>query len=68
MFIEGEYLLDNGDISSVSGIDLDTMQNMSEDVVRRQERDFHKDALDMLKTLGLRFYGKYDFIPQGNDW
>lgn len=68
MFIEGEYLLDNGDISSVSGVDLDTMQNMSEDVVRRQERDFHKDALDMLKTLGLRFYGKYDFIPQGNDW
>ena len=32
------------------------------------KRDFHKDALDMLKTLGLRFYGKYDFIPQGNDW
>ena len=68
MFIEGEYLLDNGDISSVSGVDLDTMQNMSGDVVRAQERDFHKDALDMLKTLGLRFYGKYDFIPQGNDW
>lgn len=68
MFIEGEYLLDNGDISGVAGIDLDTMQNMSADVVRNQERDFHKDALDMLKTLGLRFYGKYNFIPQGNDW
>lgn len=68
MFIEGEYLLDNGDISGVAGIDLDTMQNMSADVVRHQERDFHKDALDMLKTLGLRFYGKYNFIPQGNDW
>lgn len=68
MFVEGEYLLDNGDISGVAGVDLDTMQNMSGDVMRGQERDFHKDALDMLKTLGLRFYGKYSFIPQGKDW
>lgn len=68
MFIEGEYLLDNGDISGVAGIDLDTMQNMSADVMRNQERDFHRDALEMLKTLGLRYYGKYNFIPQGNDW
>ena len=68
MFIEGEYLLDNGDISGVSGVDLDTMQNMSVDVIRNQERDFHRDALEMLKTLGLRFYGKYFFMPQGEDW
>lgn len=68
MFIEGEYLLDNGDISAVSGVDLDTMQNMSIDVVRNQERDFHKDAVEMLKTLGLRYFGRYKFIPQGKDW
>lgn len=68
MFIEGEYLLDNGDISSIAGIDFDTMQNMSADVMRNQERDFHKDAIEMLKTLGLRFYGRYKFIPQGKDW
>ena len=68
MFIEGEYLLDNGDISSISGVDFDTMQNMSADVMRNQERDFHKDAVEMLKTLGLRFFGKYRFIPQGKDW
>lgn len=68
MFIEGEYLLDNGDIASVSGVDFDTMQNMSIDVIKNQERDFHKDAVEMLKTLGLRFYGKYSFIPQGKDW
>jgi hypothetical protein len=68
MFIEGEYLLDNGDISSISGVDLDTMQNMSADVFRGQERDFHKDAVEMLKTLGLRYFGKYRFIPQGTDW
>lgn len=68
MFIEGEYLLDNGDIAGVAGVDFDTMQNMSEDVMRNQERDFHKDAVELLKTLGLRFYGKYSFIPQGKDW
>lgn len=68
MFIEGEYLLDNGDISGIAGVDFDTMQNMSADVMRNQERDFHKDAVEMLKTLGLRFYGKYNFMPQGKDW
>ena len=68
MFIEGEYLLDNGDISSISGVDFDTMQNMSIDVMRNQERDFHKDAVEMLKTLGLRYFGRYKFIPQGKDW
>lgn len=68
MFIEGEYLLDNGDISSIAGVDFDTMQNMSADVMRNQERDFHKDAIEMLKTLGLRYYGKYRFIPVGKDW
>lgn len=68
MFIEGCYLLDNGDISGVAGIDLDTMQNMSEDVMRNQNRDFHKDALGLLTQLGLNYFGKYSFIPQGKDW
>lgn len=68
MFIEGKYLDWNGDISSVSGVDLDTMQNMSDDVIRNQERDFHKDAIELLKSIGLRYYGKYRFIPQGEDW
>lgn len=68
MFIEGCYLIDNGDISSVAGIDLETMQNMSADVIRNQDRDFHKDAIRALNTLGLIYYGKYAFIPQGEDW
>ena len=68
MFIEGCYLLTNGDISSVSGVDLDTMQNMSQDVIRNQDRDFHKDCIGILKQLGLNFYGRYSFIPQGTDW
>lgn len=68
MFVEGEYLLDNGDITQISGVDLDTMQNMSADVVRNQERDFNVQVIDMLKTLGLRYYGRYNFMPQGEDW
>lgn len=68
MYIEGCYLLDNGDISSVTGIDLDTMQNMSADVIRAQDRDFHKDAIKSLTVLGLNYYGSYKFIPQGEDW
>ena len=68
MFMEGCYLHDNGDISAVAGVDLDTMQNMSNDVVRNQNRDFHKDAIGGLKTLGLNFYGKYSIMPQGKDW
>ena len=68
MYIEGCYLLDNGDISGISGVDLDTMQNMSADVIRHQERDMHKDAVEALKTLGLRYFGRYRFIPQGKDW
>jgi len=61
-------LLDNGDLSQVSGVDLDTMQNMSEDVMRRQDRDFNRDAIRILLSLGLNYYGKYTFIPQGTDW
>lgn len=65
MFIEGEYLLDNGDISAISGVDLDTMQNMSADVIRRQDRDMSPTAINMLLTLGLNYYGRYKWLPQG---
>ena len=41
MFIwQGVYLLINGDISQVSGVDLDTMQNMSIDVIKKSKIDF----------------------------
>lgn len=68
MFVEGCYLLDNGDLSNVAGVDLDTMQNMSGDVMRNQDRDFHKDAVGILTQLGLNYYGRYWFTPQGKDW
>jgi hypothetical protein len=68
MFVEGCYLLANGDISNTTGIDLDTMQNLSQDVVRKQDRDMHKDCILDLKILGLNYYGRYNFVPQGEDW
>jgi hypothetical protein len=68
MFVEGCYLLDNGDISGLAGVDFDTMQNMSADVMRNQDRDMHKDCIRLLQTLGLNFYGRYSFIPTGKDW
>ena len=51
-----------------AGVDYDTMQNMSADVVRNQDRDMHKDCVRMLTTLGLFYLGRYCFIPQGEDW
>lgn len=68
MYLEGCYLLDNGDLSQISGIDFSTMQNLSADVIRRQDRDFNKDSIGLLKTLGLNYYGRYSFTPEGNDW
>lgn len=68
MFYEGCYLLTNGDLDELSGVDLDTMQNMSIDVMRNQERDMSKNAINLLKTLGLNYYGRYSFIPTGEDW
>ena len=65
MFMEGCYLLDNGDISTISGVDFDIMQNMSIDVMRNQDRDWAKDAIGLLSVLGLRYSRRYKFFPQG---
>ncbi len=70
MYLEGCYLLDNGDISKISGVDLDTMQNMSIDVIRRQDRDFDKESAGLLVKLGLSYYGRLRVNPvgKGEDW
>ena len=67
MLLEGEYLVRSGDITSVSGVDLDSMQNMSIDVMRKQDRDWCKDALDLCNVLGLHYVKRYDFYPQGKN-
>lgn len=68
MFMEGEYLLKNGDISQFSGVDIDTMQNMSIDVIKNQDRDFSLDAKRKLVQLGLNFYGQYRFLIEDENW
>lgn len=68
MFLEGEYLLKNGDISQFNGVDIDTMQNMNIDVIKSQDRDFSLDAKRKLVQLGLNFYGQYRFIIQDEEW
>lgn len=68
MLIQGIYALENGDISMVSGVDIDTMQNMSIDVIKYQERDFAKDAKKKLIQLGLNYYGSYHFIIKDERW
>lgn len=68
MYIQGLYLLNNGDISQITGIDLDTMQNMSIDVIRNQKRDMSPDAMRKLMHLGLNYYGRYKIMPQGKEW
>lgn len=65
MFLEGCYLLDNGDITTISGVDFDIMQNMSIDVMRKQDRDWSKDAIGLLSVLGLNYVKRYGFYPQG---
>lgn len=65
MFIEGKYLATNGDLSAVSGVDLDQMTQIPSDVMRKENRDMHKDAILLLQSLGLNFYGKYRFIVTG---
>lgn len=67
MLLEGEYLIANGDPSKTSGMDLDTMQNMSIDVIRKQDRDWDKDALNLCNMLGLHYVKRYDFYPQGKN-
>lgn len=68
MFLEGEYLLTNGDLSKASGVDLDTMQNMSADVMRVQNRDWDVHAIDTLKSIGLVCYVQYKFQTEKEGW
>ena len=45
----------NGDISQFNGVDIDTMQNMSIDVIKNQDRDFSLDAKKKTCATWLKF-------------
>ena len=59
------YLLDNGDLSRISGVDLESMTSMSIDTIRYEERDYPQRFRQTMSDLGLAYYGRYTFIPRG---
>lgn len=59
------YLLDNGDLSRISGVDLESMTSMSIDTMRYEERDYPQRYKQTMSDLGLAYYGRYSFIPTG---
>ena len=59
------YLLDNGDLSRISGVDLESMTSMSIETMRYEERDYPQRYKQTMVDLGLAYYGRYTFIPNG---
>lgn len=65
MFQVGEYLLNNGDVSQIAGLDLDTMTAMPIEQIRYEERDYPQNFRLTMSQLGLSYYGRYTFLPTG---
>jgi hypothetical protein len=61
----GEYLLDNGDLSKISGVDLDSMTALPIEQLRNEDRDYPARFRDIMSPLGLNYYGSYKIIPNG---
>ena len=64
------YMLENGDISSISGVDVESMTSLSIDTIRYEERDYPNRFRQTMLDLGLAYYGRYKFLPSGcgKDW
>ena len=59
------YMLINGDLSLVSGVDLESMTSLSIDTIRYEERDYPQRYKQTMSDLGLAYYGRYTFIASG---
>ena len=59
------YLNDNGDLSRVSGVDLESMTSMSIDTIRYEERDYPQRFKQTMSDLGLAYFGRYSFMVTG---
>lgn len=59
------YMLINGDLSMVSGVDLESMTSISIETIRYEERDYPQRYKQTMSDLGLAFYGRYTFIASG---
>lgn len=59
------YLLDNGDLASVSGVDLESMTSMSIETMRYEERDYPQRFKQTMVDIGLAYFGRYKFLATG---
>lgn len=61
----GEYLAVNGDLSQISGVDLN--ENLSVDIntLRNEERDYPNGFRQLMANLGLCYVGEYYFNISG---
>jgi hypothetical protein len=65
MVMLGEYLCNNGDVSQVSGFDLDSGATTDIRSLRYEERDYPAEMKAVMHPLGLDFAGKYRFYVDG---
>lgn len=70
MCMLGEYLAYNGDSSQISGLDLDTGNNIDIRSLRYEERDYPAEMKALMHQIGLNYSGRYKFIPHnvGKEW
>ena len=59
------YLLVNGDLASISGVDVESMTSLSIDTIRYEERDYPQRYKQTMLDLGLAYYGRYKFVATG---
>lgn len=70
MVMLGEYLAVNGDVSQISGFDIDTGNSTDIGQLRYEERDYPAEMKTLMHQLGLNFGGVYRIMPNGvgKDW
>lgn len=61
----GEYLLDNGDLTQIAGVDFDSMTALPIEQLRNEDRDYPARFRNLMSTLGLCYYGYYRIMPSG---
>ncbi len=59
------YMLVNGDLAMISGVDFESMTSISIETIRYEERDYPQRYKQIMSDLGLAYYGRYTFIPRG---
>lgn len=65
MFRCGVYLLDNGDLGQLSGVNMSDFTMLDINTLRNEDRDYPKDFKTLMSNLGLCYYGCYKFIVSG---